>query len=569
VHAEGVQTKLAVNEPGDTFEREADRVADHIMRHAAVAEAAGRPAQGGMGNQMVQRRCAECEDEVVHRQVVSSDAFGKDGTPEPVEPLVARARAGGESLPPSARAFFEGQFGHDFTRVRVHTGAAASASAAALNARAYTVGHDVVFAAGEYQPHTSEGRHLLAHELTHVVQQGAAGGAESGRVQRSFVSCGSRKDCRPRDADEVARSRSDPFLVGDVGGPVSGLLVANFGVNDSGLKARIASDPLFTGHIEMMKARDDLRWEVLGFSDCHGTPAQNTRLRKERSAFIALLLGPALGRVVRIDAAPLAECIASNTTGEGRAYNRSAFIKLASTAVSFRQEELTGTPFVCGPDVTNAVDAAIASIYSGFASLTNEEQEENCEDLYEYPEAKYSWDILQLYNKANDWIHENYRKAGCASAGAKPVCGDTVQVGDACFYSGSANYVIFGHMCRICFDKYVSERTTRGRRVGDAYPWRKAGMVNLIDMYKGSGFAGITGSPSGNFRASTDWAIAGWDRWRAGDKAPKGDRNHCKPACPKPYADKSFEVRWCPFIDTYGDCRTGREQPAGNYLPNK
>jgi hypothetical protein len=72
------------------------------------------------------------------------------------------------------RHSLESRFGHDFSRVRIHTDPEAAASARALHARAYTVGHDIVFAAGAYRPHSAAGRWLLAHELAHVVQQGAA-----------------------------------------------------------------------------------------------------------------------------------------------------------------------------------------------------------------------------------------------------------------------------------------------------------------------------------------------------------------------------------------------------------
>ena len=66
------------------------------------------------------------------------------------------------------------RFGHDFSRVRVHTDAKAAESARAVNALAYTVGHDMAFGAGQYVPETSEGRQLVAHELAHVVQQSTA-----------------------------------------------------------------------------------------------------------------------------------------------------------------------------------------------------------------------------------------------------------------------------------------------------------------------------------------------------------------------------------------------------------
>jgi hypothetical protein len=77
----------------------------------------------------------------------------------------------GRPLDPATRAFMEPRFGHDFSRVRVHTGAQAAESAAAVNARAYTVGQEVVFGAGEYSPSTPQGQRLMAHELTHTLQQ--------------------------------------------------------------------------------------------------------------------------------------------------------------------------------------------------------------------------------------------------------------------------------------------------------------------------------------------------------------------------------------------------------------
>jgi hypothetical protein len=78
---------------------------------------------------------------------------------------------GGTPLAPSTRAFMEPRFGHDFSAVRVHTGAAATDAAAALNARAFTIGRDVVFGAEQYAPDGEGGKRLLAHELVHTVQQ--------------------------------------------------------------------------------------------------------------------------------------------------------------------------------------------------------------------------------------------------------------------------------------------------------------------------------------------------------------------------------------------------------------
>jgi hypothetical protein len=114
--------------------------------------------------------CGSCQDkqkEKLQRSAVSHDDLSY------APPVVDDAlRSAGQSLDASTRAFMEPRFGRDFSRVRVHTDARAAASALAVNAQAYTVGSDIVFAPGQYEPHTSAGRHLLGHELAHVRQQG-------------------------------------------------------------------------------------------------------------------------------------------------------------------------------------------------------------------------------------------------------------------------------------------------------------------------------------------------------------------------------------------------------------
>ncbi len=91
-------------------------------------------------------------------------------------------RGSGRALPTTARAFYEPRFGHDFSDVRVHTDSRAAETARAVNARAFTVGREVVFGPGEYAPETTAGKRLLAHELTHVVQQGHGSNSATGGV---------------------------------------------------------------------------------------------------------------------------------------------------------------------------------------------------------------------------------------------------------------------------------------------------------------------------------------------------------------------------------------------------
>ncbi len=105
----------------------------------------------------------------------------------------------GQYLDESTRTFMESQLGHDFRRVRVHTNARASESARAVNALAYTVGADVVFASGQYQPHTNSGRHLIAHELVHTLQQ-----RSQPRGQQAKLEIGEEGDELEREADRLA-----------------------------------------------------------------------------------------------------------------------------------------------------------------------------------------------------------------------------------------------------------------------------------------------------------------------------------------------------------------------------
>lgn len=165
--APAVQAKLTVNQPGDVFEQEADRMADQVMRMPAPA-AVQRQCASCQEEDKVQRKCAECEEEQKKTELQRKET-GAD--PQFAPPIVHDVlRSSGQPLDPATRAFMEPRFGHDFSAVRVHTDASAADSARAVNALAYTAGGHVVFGSNRYSPGTPEGKRLLAHELTHVVQ---------------------------------------------------------------------------------------------------------------------------------------------------------------------------------------------------------------------------------------------------------------------------------------------------------------------------------------------------------------------------------------------------------------
>ena len=119
--------------------------------------------------------CGGCSDKSRRLQRRASRAHEDAGAREEVPQVVHDVlRSPGRALDAGVRAFMEPRFGHDFSGVRVHTNTMAAESADAVGALAYTVGRDIVFAGGLYAPHTSEGRGLLAHELTHVAQNSSA-----------------------------------------------------------------------------------------------------------------------------------------------------------------------------------------------------------------------------------------------------------------------------------------------------------------------------------------------------------------------------------------------------------
>ena len=233
-HPPLVQAKLTINQPNDRYEQEADRMAEQVLRMSepgvqrqvepeeeeeeetlqpkplvsqitplAQVQRQEEPEEDEETLQpkplakqispLVQREVEPEEEEPVHAKLADgAHVQRQEEEPEKEEPIQAKqaggqtprvgpslaaqiqsVRGSGPPLPRSVRSFFEPRFGYDFSQVRIHTDARAAASA--VNARAFTVGRDVVFGAGQYVPGTVEGKHLIAHELTHVVQQSVAG----------------------------------------------------------------------------------------------------------------------------------------------------------------------------------------------------------------------------------------------------------------------------------------------------------------------------------------------------------------------------------------------------------
>ncbi|MCX6842240.1 MAG: DUF4157 domain-containing protein [candidate division WOR-3 bacterium] len=161
-----VQAKLEVGQPDDAYEREADRVADEVMRMPDPRERSVFSGQQSVTGR--QRSAVSSQLPTMSR--TPSGTTGIEVSPE-VEAQIQGLRGGGRPLSESERAFFEPRLGRDFSRVRIHADRHAARAARAVNARAFTVGQDVVFGAGQYAGRSDRGSRLLGHELAHVVQQ--------------------------------------------------------------------------------------------------------------------------------------------------------------------------------------------------------------------------------------------------------------------------------------------------------------------------------------------------------------------------------------------------------------
>jgi hypothetical protein len=152
LQARVAQAKLAISQPGDPYEQEADRIADQVMR---------MPDSGADDVQVTPTRLVQRTSHPAAESSTADDSLASSIGSLPQ----------GEPLSRSVRSDLESRFGADFSAVRVHTGAHAHALAQSVQAKAFTVGNDIVFGAGHYAPETNQGRHLLAHELTHTLQQ--------------------------------------------------------------------------------------------------------------------------------------------------------------------------------------------------------------------------------------------------------------------------------------------------------------------------------------------------------------------------------------------------------------
>jgi len=228
-----MQAKYKVGQASDCYEQEADRVAEQVIR--APAANAGAAIAPGRDIPQIQKMCPDCEEELrreptdeeceeeLRRQPKSGEDLPPDSNSSAGHSLISspalesdlkRLGTGGDSLSPSEQNFFEPRFGRDFSQVRIHTDSEAARSARAVNAVAFTMGRHIAFADGMYNPETQAGKRLLAHELTHVVQQGRSAGIGGEVLQRQTPEP-DRAGAPQRDTSGATGPGRGPLIVED------------------------------------------------------------------------------------------------------------------------------------------------------------------------------------------------------------------------------------------------------------------------------------------------------------------------------------------------------------------
>ena len=166
----GGQGNLQIGKANDPQERQADQIANHVVQSFDAPNQMG--ANSGQSSTMM-------------RSNTGSDMLGGMAVNPQIESRIERQRGGGQSLDDNTRKHMEGAFGTDFSNVRIHTGKEADSLSKSVQAKAFTTGSDIFFSEGAYNPGNKAGQHLLAHELTHTIQQGQSSQLNRMVIQRA------------------------------------------------------------------------------------------------------------------------------------------------------------------------------------------------------------------------------------------------------------------------------------------------------------------------------------------------------------------------------------------------
>lgn len=454
-----LQRKLTVNQPGDAYEQEADRVADIVMRMPDSAADLRSPGVTSLSSISTLRRCScgqssssgECEECKAKGSLQRSCSAASTSTEAP--PIVHEVlRSPGQPLDQATRNFMEPRFGHDFSNVRVHTDARAAESARAVGALAYTVGNEIVL--GSERQSEAVATRVLAHELTHVIQQGNGGAHHT--IQRACH--GSVPTTPGCELDPSITPPSTRFL---------------FNVNCDDFAP--STDPRFPTEEDRLAdvvshLAPGTAVEVVGLASFDGPPDLNQRLacrRRDLGAAVIRRSAPAGVTVSSVHAT-----VGGPSTAHDRNM-RAVGLNISAPPPPPPTQPTPPTPAerICGPDITTSLTTMLGTVEPWFRTLTGFQQDRSCAGLGPAGflvgvNPVMAWDTRELFLPNTGWLDAYFvsstcgspRDPGCPSDPTRHLCetsgscGNSVVVGGKCMLAGTANYALFGKMCRLCHD---------------------------------------------------------------------------------------------------------------------
>jgi hypothetical protein len=471
----------------------------------------------------------------------------------------------GQPLDAATRAFFEPRFGHDFSRVRVHADSKAAESARAVNALAYTVGSNVVFGAGQYQPGAAGGRHLLGHELTHVVQQ--QGQAPS----RGQLRVGPRDDAYEREADHASRNvmSGEKSAAASVRGAAPASVQRACGAAEIGKPAGCTllegdvpgKHYLFNVNCDVFKPGEEVKLEeqargftnggiakIHGFASEEGDPEFNLHLACART----IKANEVVTRVLAEKNVHVSIQLYNHGPQPGnREDRRSITVEWQAAPEPQKEPEPKPEPKEepkeesknkCGPDITDSLGKVFATVDSYFhhTLASTWQRRRSCMALTEDApivgvNPLMAWDVTDLFLPNTGWLDFYYRRKGCGSPRdpgcekdgtrhkcEKSGCGNSVVVGDKCMLAGTANYGLYGKMWKLCHDEFP-------------YAYPRWGMTALVSAYN------IFDTP-----AALAMAQAVFDGTYPSVPAKAASRAHCDGRCGLTHGGV-FDFVWEPY----------------------
>jgi hypothetical protein len=308
---------------------------------AAPSPEAALPTETVAEEDRIQR--APVEDETTQPGPVTPD----------LERRIQTMHSGGQSLPESERAFFEPRLGHDFSQVRVHADGEAADLSRQVSARAFTLGTDIAFGAGEYAPGSAEGRHLLANELTHVVQQT---GTSATRVQRASRRSSSSSSKSP--ASSTGNASNQPSLLDLLRARMEAVLNSVRGAADreaSGIEGQAGS--------EGASVQGESNTRAIGIES--GATTQSINVETQSTTTATGIESESVTQAITTEG----QSVSNVTAIEGQATGEATAVEGEATAEA---ATVQGQAASDGTSLTSQGDAKIAADQSGMAGLESE-----------------------------------------------------------------------------------------------------------------------------------------------------------------------------------------------------